>query len=281
MHSDWVAKQRTLVAKINQHNTGNPTPPTPSEDLIITTLSAVDTSNIPTISNQIIDYLISAGPPVADAWYFCHSLLLSLAQSTSSTTTHQNLTTLLFTLATSTTPNPEITTTINTLYGFGWSVRDLWNGPKALSSYRESPALARAEWTNLNRFMAHVSVQNRETPVEPLKGWVEDFGMWTIVDGLESKGGWEDYVEAAAGWLEIAGRDIYQDGKWGGRDGVATHLVREGELWAEKVQEGAGYAERWAFWRARLTGFARDENVEEGVREVCKRVEGVMAGFEK
>ena len=51
----------------------------------------------------------------------------------------------------------------------------------------ETPEAAVQAWVNLNRFVAHLSVQQRLTPVEPFQDgeWLEDFGMWTITLGLE------------------------------------------------------------------------------------------------
>lgn len=98
--------------------------------------------------------------------------------------------------------------------------------------------------------------------------------MWTIADGLEEREGVRDYAEAAACWLEVAGGDIYKDGGWGGRDRDA----REGALWTRRVEEGAGYEGRWAFWRERLERIGEDEGVEEVVREGVRRAREVMAG---
>jgi len=66
----------------------------------------------------------------------------------------------------------------------------------------------------MNRFMAHISRQQRLTPVQPLPERIEDFGLWTIADDLETADT-RDYGEAAAVWLLIAGDDIHGDLRWG------------------------------------------------------------------
>ncbi|KAK4455264.1 hypothetical protein QBC34DRAFT_460103 [Podospora aff. communis PSN243] len=280
--SDWATHQRAHIIQTNLHNTGHPTPPTPDQEFAIAALSTLTSSpspDIPALTRTITAHLTSSAQP-EDAWNTFHTLLLSLAQSTSSPTTHQNLASLLVSLAQSQTAAPEVTQLLNTLHGLGWSVRDLWNGPKAIGG----PDPQRA-WINLNRFMAYLSVQNRKTPVAALDdGWVEDFGMWTICDGLESEDGFGDYVEAAAGWLEVAGREIWKDAKWGGRDGSGNG-GREGGLWVRKRGEGGVRGEeRWGFWRGRLEGMVAEGEKgeeEEGVKAAAGRAVEVMVACER
>ncbi|KAK0652375.1 hypothetical protein B0T16DRAFT_454747 [Cercophora newfieldiana] len=274
MLSEWATHQRARIVQNNLHNTGQPTPPTSYEEFSIDTLSTLSTSDAPTLTTAITSWLTSTGPEAApDVWYAFHSALLSLAQFTSSPAIHQKLASLTVSLAQTTTSAPGTTELLTTLHGFGWAVRDLWNGPKALADD------SLRSWVNLNRFMAYLSLQNRATPVEALSGWVEDFGMWTIADGLEERNGVRDHhAEAAACWLEVAGGEIWKDARWGGRD----QNGREGELWTRKsAEEALGYEERWAFWRERLERIAKDEAVEEGVREAARRAGEVMAGCEE
>ncbi|KAK0742687.1 hypothetical protein B0T18DRAFT_447601 [Schizothecium vesticola] len=168
MLSEWVTHQRARIVQTNLHNIGEPTPPTSYQDFSIATLSTISTADIPTLTTAIASWLTSTGPQAPDAWYTFHSLLLSLAQSTSSPAIHQELASLTVSLAQTTTPVPEVTRLLTALDGFGWAVRDLWNGPKALLADEAFPDEARRAWVNLNRFMACLSVQDRRTPAEAL-----------------------------------------------------------------------------------------------------------------
>jgi hypothetical protein len=136
-------------------------------------------------------------------------------------------------------------------------------------------------WVNLNRFVAHLSVQQRLTPVEPFQdgAWLEDFGMWTITLGLEYRRH-PDYMEAAWAWLEIAGHDIKNDLKWGRRDGEWVEglypSVRVGPLWTARWEEGATVEMRWDFWVERLGEISRDLKVDTLIREKAAEAERVV-----
>ena len=135
---------------------------------------------------------------------------------------------------------------------------------------------AQKAWVNLNRFMAHVSHQQRLTPVKPLQVWPEEFGTWTIADGLENPDleASKYYVAAAAEWLLVAGSDIHGDEMWGQR---GLHPLR-GKLW-EKGRRAADrtHEKRWGFWRERLLEIAGDGGFDEGTREAAKQVEEAMS----
>jgi hypothetical protein len=142
----------------------------------------------------------------------------------------------------------------------------------------ETPEAAILAWVNLNRFAAHLSVQQRLTPVEPLQDWLEDFGLWTITLGLEFRRH-TDYMKAAWVWLEIAGHDIKNDLKWGRRDGerVDGLPLREGPLWRKRWEEGATVEMRWDFWIERIGEISSDAKVDALIREMAGEVEKVVS----
>ena len=146
-----------------------------------------------------------------------------------------------------------------------------------MPTYGTQEAAQRA-WVNLNRFAAHLSCQQRRTPVEKFQKWLEDFGLWTITDGLEYRKGARDYGEPAAVWLIIAGSDICNDPTWGKRDGnVASEMpLREGPLWSNRLAAGATPEMRWGFWAVRLLEIASDESLEVSTREAAQQAVRVM-----
>jgi hypothetical protein len=153
-----------------------------------------------------------------------------------------------------------------------------FKGPKGFADLYGNAETGQRLWVNLNRFMAHLSCQQRRTPVEPLHEWVEDFGLWNITDGLEDKAGSQENGEAAALWLIIAGPDIYNDRAWGKRDGNTSpgiHL-RQGRLWSSRLEDGATQEMRWAFWKERLLELASDEYLDVSTRETAKQAEQAM-----
>lgn len=133
--------------------------------------------------------------------------------------------------------------------------------------------------------MAHLSRQQRRTPVESLHKWPEDFGLWNIVEGLEQKvrvgsRDYQDCAEVAAVWLIIAGPDIYQDSAWGRRDGNESPGIplRQGTLWNRQLAAGATQEMRWDFWKKRLLEVASDQAlVNHSVRETAQQAERVMS----
>ncbi|KAK4183458.1 hypothetical protein QBC35DRAFT_467294 [Podospora australis] len=296
MSSTWATNQREQIAEINLNNTGKATPPSPVQEFAITTISSILTgdSTSEAAADSVHQWLTSlpASDDLENAWYQFHSLIYSAAMSTSSDKSHQGLVDLLFALAhrgggdDNSSPSAQI---LAELKEFSWTARDLWNGPETFSSYKTNPAQAHREWVNLNRFLAHLSVQQRNTPVAPLKNWVEDMGMWTITDGLETASGENDenliteHAEAAAAWLVIAGGDIYADEKWGGRDGNSVNggPQRAGELWGEMLARGAAeQAGRWDFWKQRLGQIAGDKKNSQAIRNAARGAEGAMTKVE-
>ena len=127
--------------------------------------------------------------------------------------------------------------------------------------------------------MAHLSHQQRLTPIEPLKDRVEDFGLWNIADGLEDEGGSKENRESAAVWLTIAGKDVHSDLMWGKRDGNPSEgiPVCEGELWATKLAAGSTQGERWGFWKEQLVKISGDASLDTSTREAAKETEKAMA----
>lgn len=131
---------------------------------------------------------------------------------------------------------------------------------------------------NLNQFMAHLSCQQRKTPVDPLNEWVEDFGLWTITDGLESPTGIKEHAEAATAWLIVAGADIHTDPAWGRRDGNKRPGVplRTGPLWTKRLADGDTQEMRWGFWKGRLHELANDETLDRTIRDSSRKAEQAM-----
>ena len=133
--------------------------------------------------------------------------------------------------------------------------------------------------------MAHVSRRQRREPIEQLEGWVEMFGRWSLVFGLESpdKVLSRQWAAASAAWLIVAGADIYADTSWGHLDGKPTPLddtVMKGKLWAKRLYSGATVEMRWDFWKERLQEIAGDESYDEFTREAVKEAEVAMRNLE-
>jgi len=122
--------------------------------------------------------------------------------------------------------------------------------------------------------MTQVSHQQCLTPVEPLREWVEEFGHWTISDGLENPGlaSSRQYAAAAAAWLLVAGSDIHSDATWG-RGGIVVH---NGKLWQKKLAAGRRQETRWGFWKERLLEISGDDSYDEATREAVKQAEQSM-----
>ncbi len=150
-------------------------------------------------------------------------------------------------------------------------------------SFRDSPLKAQTEWININRFVAWLSCQQRLTPIEPLQGWLEDFGLWTISSGLECRSTADEHQEPAAAWLLIASRDIYSDPIWGCRDGNPPHdyPLREGPLWTNRLDAGASSEDRWDFWKERLQALRDNKNIAEEIRALAQSAEQSMVSAER
>ena len=135
----------------------------------------------------------------------------------------------------------------------------------------DSPQAARLAWTNINAFLAQLSHVQRDTPGEPFAGWLEDFGLWTITNGLEDSNGIEDHARAAARWLFILGDIIHSEATWGGRErltkGPGPGPLREGPLWHAELSKGASQSERWSFWKQRLGDIAQADVIDRETRE--------------
>jgi hypothetical protein len=158
------------------------------------------------------------------------------------------------------------------------------SGPNNFVPIYGSKEAAQHAWVNLNRFFAHISHQQRLTPIPQLKDWIEDYGLWNISDGLEVADleAIRENGESAAVWLEIAGRDIYKDGKWGKRDGKPEEGIpkRGNELWDAYLKEGGVYEGRWDFWRQRLLEIAGEEGLDRQIREATEKAARVMGEIE-
>jgi hypothetical protein len=159
-----------------------------------------------------------------------------------------------------------------------------FSGPNNFVPIYGSKEAAQHAWVNLNRFFAHISHQQRLTPIPQLKDWIEDYGLWNISDGLEVADleAIKENGESAAVWLEIAGRDIYKDEKWGKRDGRPEEGIpkRGNELWDKYLEEGGVYEKRWDFWRQRLLEIAGEEGLEKQIREAAEKAARVMGEIE-
>jgi hypothetical protein len=158
------------------------------------------------------------------------------------------------------------------------------SGPNNLVPIYGSKEATQRAWVNLNRFFAHISHQQRLHPIPQLKDWIEDYGLWNISDGLEVADleAIKENGESAAVWLEIAGRDIYKDEKWGKRDGKPEEGIpkRGNELWDAYLREGGVYEGRWDFWRQRLLEIAGEEGLDKQIREAAEKAARVMGEIE-
>jgi len=159
---------------------------------------------------------------------------------------------------------------------------DSFPGPRAMSHSRwDSPQAARLAWTNINAFLAQLSRVQRDSPGELSARWIEDFGLWTITNGLEDANGIEDRARAAARWLLILGDIIYSESTWGGRErctkGPGPGPLREGPLWRAELAGGASQSERWSFWKQRLGEIAQADIVDRGTRDVAVEAARHMA----
>lgn len=130
--------------------------------------------------------------------------------------------------------------------------------------------------------MAHLSRQQRRTPIEPLDAWLEDFGLWNIASGLEEETTYREYAEAAAVWLIIAGSDIYSDPAWGKRDGNPSPgiPIRDGTIWSTRLAAGETQEMRWKFWKERLLRIDSDESLYVSTREAARQAERAMCSIE-
>jgi hypothetical protein len=304
MSSDWATSERELIKKAMLNNTGKPGPPSPFQEYSISLLTQVTQSSLPRNVTEEIAHKILTSPQAPEVEWdaFC-SLIFGAAMFTSEASVHERLVALVFMLANhraSNTGNPDrdgpdvssekeetIAKLLSNLHAFDWIARDLWNGisplPKPAQQLTNpfqgpqilyphpypTPEAAQLAWANLNRFTAHLSVQQRLSPVEPLQNWLEDFGLWTITEGLEYRRH-PEYVEAACVWFPIAGPDIKNDLKWGRRDeGLEVHRnpLYRGPLWKNKLEQGAGPETRWDFWKERLGEIVRDEKFDALTRE--------------
>lgn len=149
----------------------------------------------------------------------------------------------------------------------------------------DSPEAARLAWTNINAFLAQLSRVQRDTPGEPFALWLDDFGLWTITDGLESVNGIEDHTRAATRWFLILGDIIHSDATWGGREGPAKgpgrpSPLRGGPLWRAEISRGASQSERWGFWKQRLGKIAEDKAIGRETREIAAETARHMAQVE-
>ncbi|CZR62690.1 uncharacterized protein PAC_12587 [Phialocephala subalpina] len=293
MSWDWADTQRELIKTNVLSNSGVAGESPDFQEFSISFLDDLlrGSSNLNhEVIEKIAHQLVASGQSLENAWYHFSNLIYSAAMSTSSDSSHQRLVELIFAFANfesqgsdgNEADDPEVVSTFKELKGFGWIARDLWNGPSNfIREYGTGEAAIQA-WVNLNRFVAHLSVQQRLTPVEPLQDWLEDFGLWTISDGLEFRKGGREYGEAAAAWLVIAGSDIWLDPTWGKRDGNPGPgiPVRVGGIWSYRLENGATHDMRWDFWRERLLDIASDESLDESTRETMRQAERATEGIE-
>ncbi|KAI1440734.1 hypothetical protein F5Y02DRAFT_401948 [Annulohypoxylon stygium] len=267
MSSDWANSERESIRKTSAHNTGQMSQPSDLEEYGIQLISKIIDGSQDIndeIVREISDQIVKSGQPLNDAWEEFYPLIFSAAMSTSDDQSQKNLASLVLAIAhykdrqPSTSEDETDTSKIGDLFsnltGFGWMARDYWNGPKILIPAYGSHEASQKAWVNLSRFMAHLSCEQRKNPAEPLQKWVEDFGLWTITDGLEDQEGVKEWAEAAAVWLLIAGRDIYKDPSWGRRDGNQSPGIplREGPLWSDRLTNEVTQESRWEFWKSRL-----------------------------
>lgn len=115
-----------------------------------------------------------------------------------------------------------------------------------------------------------------------MQGWLEDFGLWTISDGLEDPSMAAEHAGPAAAWLIVAGRDIRQDPAWGCRDGnhPLSMPLREAPLWTKKLATGASQDGRWAFWEERLRDIAGTESLDAELRDSAGRAVEAMEAID-
>ncbi|KAE9378701.1 hypothetical protein N431DRAFT_450646 [Stipitochalara longipes BDJ] len=286
MTSDWTTTEYEKIRKQILNNTGQEGEPSAFQEYVISLLSSLmQGSLLPNDSTleELAQQIFKSGKPRADAWHDFLNLLYSAVMSTSSDSLHQHLVPFVFALAnfdeskhvssssSAETYAPEAEGNFN-MQEFGWIARDLWNGPQGFTHVYESREAAQRAWVNLNRFMAHMSVQQRLTPVESFEHWLEDFGLWTISDGLEARDGALEYGEPASVWLVIAGSDIHGDSAWGSRNGnpLPGIPLRQGEIWENRLEEGATQAMRWEFWKERLGEIARNGELDALISETMK-----------
>ncbi|KAI1378540.1 hypothetical protein F4677DRAFT_370747 [Hypoxylon crocopeplum] len=295
MTSDWAARERARIA--GRDSTDQHTRQFSIGEYGIRLLTELMEGSIEvnnTLVDELSDRMVQSGSPLKDSWNDFLLLIFSAAMSTSSDRSHHHLVDLVFALAhrherpatvdatDNMTGTSEVASLFSSLTGFGWIARDYWNGPGTFLHAYGTPDAAQRASVNLNRFMAHLSCQQRKTPVEPLREWVEDFGLWTITDGLEEPAGIREHAEEATAWLIIAGIDIYNDPTWGRRDGKRRTGIplRQGRLWSARQAEGSTQEMRWDFWKDRLLEIAGDLSKDESVRNVAREAEQVMREIE-
>ncbi|KAI1098719.1 hypothetical protein F4804DRAFT_350117 [Jackrogersella minutella] len=287
MSSKWASCEREWIQKTTLNNTGNIARPSVTQEYGIQLITEILNGSKYLdngVADEITSRMIRSGQPLKEAWDEFLLLIFSAAMSTSNDDSQKNLTKLVSVLAHHGETQPignvvenesdvaEVGTLLSSLAGFGWIARDYWNGPMSLLHRYGTPNASQRAWVNLNRFMAHLSCQDRRIPMEPLHGWVEDFGLWTIADGLEDPAGMEEHAEAAAAWLVIAGTYIYNDPIWGHRDGSTSLGVplREGRLWRDSRAAGSIQGLRCNFWKYRLQTLVDDEASDASVRDLAK-----------
>ncbi|KAL7620464.1 hypothetical protein AAE478_009459 [Parahypoxylon ruwenzoriense] len=297
MSLDWANHEREWIRQVGLNNTGQATQPSTFQEFGIRLLTQLMGGSIhvtDALADEVIHQILQSGKPLRDTWDDFLHLIFSAATSTSNDDSHKRLVDLLFALARyqdgqakdkpadGGTGLDEASSLASDLTAFGWMARDYWNGPKTFLHSCKSPDAAQRAWVNLNRFMAHLSRQQRLSPVEPLREWVEDFGLWTITDGIEDPEGGREYAEAAAAWLTIACRDIYSDPAWGRRDGHESPGIplRVGNLWTARQAEGATPQMRWDFWKARLGEIADDDAFDALIRDSARQARQTMSHAE-
>jgi hypothetical protein len=299
MTSEWAATECEKIKKQILNNTGQEGEASELQKYAITLLSSLMLgSRLPNDSTleELAQQILKSGQSREDAWHDFLNLLYSAAMSTSNDSLHQHLVSFVFALA-NFDPSKHVSGETHAPFNmqeFGWMARDLWNGitlfpaelvfkltfqgPQRFIHVYESREAAQRAWVNLNRFVAHISVQQRVTPTESFKQWLEDFGLWIISDGLEVENGAGEYGETAAVWLIIAGSDIHGDLVWGGRNGSPSPGIplRQGELWENRLEEGATQAMRWEFWKERLSEIAGNGELDTSTTETMRLAELAM-----
>ncbi|KAK0701891.1 hypothetical protein B0T26DRAFT_757865 [Lasiosphaeria miniovina] len=281
----WAARERQLLAEQNLK------PVIEKELLTISLLAEVaelpaeHETGIRRGADMVVGLVSEAGPGGADdAWYNFTMAFYSAVMSTGNDLNHKNLAGLIVAVAEcgAASASAEVSQILGQLKGFGWTARDLWNGPKTLGTYQDSPEEAQTSWVNLNRFTAHLSCLQRTRPVEALEQWLEDYGLWTIASGLEDPDttARAEHIEPAIWWLRIAGHDIFSDTTWGARDGNPQPGVpeRDGPLWTARLAEGASQESRWDFWKERLRQIAADNRVPVNTRNLASDALQEMVG---
>ncbi|KAI0882271.1 uncharacterized protein GGS22DRAFT_191440 [Annulohypoxylon maeteangense] len=269
MSSEWANWERELIRKNSLHNTGDIIQPSSFQEFGIQLVADImDGSKYANnkVVEEIFDQMVKSGQPLEGPWHEFHPFIFSAAMSTSNDYCQKNLVALVIALAkfpgrqAITNPSKDevniskAESLFSDLTGFGMMAREYWNGPGLLLHAYGSHEAAQKAWVNLHRFMAHLSCAQMRDPTDSLDEWVEDFGLWAIAEGLEDQEGVKEWAEAAAAWLLIAGRDIYNDPTWGRRDGNKAPGVplRDGPLWDCRLANGATQESRWEFWKFRL-----------------------------